>query len=463
MIRTLLTLAALVILAVTVAADPPSTPADRRVEGAAYNLGVLGARGKLVADGPGRAIELAELDKGGSLDRAGLAVGDRVVMVDGAALPADQDPFYFVAAALEKRLRVKAEQRLPLVAMRGLEKLVFNASVMGLGPDWAGAMRRASAEMLATKLLTKDGCYETTYNSNDSKVAVASMAGLAMIAMGGSAKGEYSAGLRAIRGYVVEKAGVEDMKPGAPGANTNQVNWSLGFGTLFLAEWIAGREDKGALRRLGELCAAIEANQEANGGWAHGPGGPNRLGYTDFAAVTALVLAGYGAAGQVKAPVKAAVVERGIAYLAGTAGTGGAIGYSQRDGQKGMEEPGRAGAALVAFALNRQGKHALVPAIGTFLGDHLAGLPEGHASPMFHIAFGALGASTAGRYPAFAKLYAYELLLARNADGTFFPRPSPESASGANSDPPMGKAWPTAAYLLAWSLERSGLNLAGRK
>jgi hypothetical protein len=34
--------------------------------------------------------------------------------------------------------------------------------------------------------------------------------------------------------------------------------------------------------RLFEVAKKLEANQEASGGWAHGPGGPNALGYLEL-------------------------------------------------------------------------------------------------------------------------------------------------------------------------------------
>jgi hypothetical protein len=428
--------------------DPPAV----RPPDALFNLGPLGARCRIIHDDSGVLIELVEVDAGAPLARAGARVGMRWVGVARERFAAKVDPLYQIASELELRLAGKAA---PTLVIRGQNESLA-VTCEALGARWESALQVRAIKALSRLQVSSSermrdpsadpGSFPTAFNSVESKVAAAAMVGLALIAAGGGPSGEHAPILRGIATFI--SSAVLDTSRIAGGANTSQANWCLGFGALFLAEYIAHKDDKTARRRLEEVVNRLVANQEANGGWAHGPGGANALGYTDFVAVTAVCLAGLGGARRIGITVDPGCIRRAQTYIEGTASPEGAIGYSMRAGQVGMPEPGRAGATLVAWsALMHQDD--LVTKTKAFLTRELAGLPEGHASPMYHMAFGAWGSSIAGCSKPFLQMYRREILLAMRHDGSFFPRPSRERLE---TDRMMGEGWVAGAYLLAWSV-----------
>lgn len=425
-------------------------PVDRPK--AAFNLGPLGARAKIVSGpgGKGLALELTEIDGGSPLDetRPKLEQGDQIVAVDRQPLAGKQDALYQLARAIRTRLAGRGKKMpLPLTVQRGTRSFQVTAVLQGRGRNWSAVLRAESFKHI-TKLMDAEDGFKTDFNSKVSKVAAASMVGLAAFAAGGGPRGAHSTLLRGIRNFVAANAGQE--RSGRGGANASQLNWSLGFATLFLSEYVAQKgKDSGAVKVLQKLCEQIAQSQETNGGWAHGPGGPNSLGYTDLSAVTVLVLAGYGGSKRVGVKVRDDVMEKGLRYLMETSGASGTIGYSARGGQKGMDGCGRTSAGLIAFLACGKAKDPFVQKMRDYIVPQLVMLPEEHASPMYQIAFGGLGASLCkGGSKEFLKLYELELLLAIKHDGTFYPRPSKENVK---ADYMMGPAWPTGAYLLAWS------------
>lgn len=459
MFRPLALVGALALGLAQVAQAQLTTPPAARPPGA-FNLGPLGARAKLITVDGAPALELIEVDRRGALDEAKLEAGEVIIGVGRKVFPKDKDPIYLIGEQVVRLLAARGDQQL-LVQLKSPSKRPRYAQlpIEGLGSGWEAELRedsyKALFKLMASSKDKEDdprvvvGSFKTEFNSIESKVAVSALAGLAIFAGGGGPRGDWSSPLRTIKGFLNNNATRDSFgeKGGSP--NRSQVNWPLGFAAMTLAEYIAHKPDRTAKKRLERICAMLAANQETTGGWAHGPGGPNSLGYTDLVACTVVCLAGMSAAKRAGVKVDENAISKAVEYVKRSAGSEGQIGYSPRGGQVGMPEPGRAAAALVAFAALKQLRKPLPTKTRGWLKNNLTGLCEGHASPMYHMAFGGWGAQLAGAGKAYRKLFHLEVIMARKPDGLFYPRPSKEQVK---VDTMMGSGWATSAYLIAWNM-----------
>src|SRR5581483_8208884 len=121
-----------------------------------------------------------------------------------------------------------------------------------------------------------DGSFPTELGGKTGKVVVTSLSALALMAAGGADDAVAKAA-----NYVMSKCGAPDdsglKMGGMGGGNWNQENWELGYGALFLGEYAKKSRRPDVKTKLFEVAKKLETNQEASGGWAHGPGGPNAL------------------------------------------------------------------------------------------------------------------------------------------------------------------------------------------
>jgi hypothetical protein len=433
----------------------------------------LGARAEPLENE--RALRIIEVDAGEAGAQAGLLQGDVIVGVAGNAFRPGRDLVYQLVEAMEAVTSGTRGGRLPLTVRRGGATVQVEAVLPGLGRHSASCPERCARcatlmERTVAFLLEQqesDGSFPATTGGNNGKVAVTAMCGLALMAAGGEPTGGPMAqAICRAKDFLVATTGVErDFFGRSGGGNWSQVNWSLGYGAMFLAEYLRHADDAAVRQKLEEVCRAIEENQEPNGGWAHGPGGPNALGYTDFAAVTNVVLTGYGAAGRAGIRVRDDVIDRGIQYLIGTSSRDGGIGYSQRPGQQGVGDAGRTGAAIVAFASCGRAQHEFFRRMANYFTQRIDQVPEGHASPVYHFGLSAMACwEVSNAWNRFLNEFRLELVAARRPDGSFLPRPSSESALlGLNTDRQMGPCWATGTYLLVWNLPCGRLYLYGPK
>ena len=81
-------------------------------------------------------------------------------------------------------------------------------------------------------------------------------------------------------------------------------------------------------RALIDLGTSLAERQEQSGGWAHGPGGPNALGYVELNILTGLALCGMGLAGQAGYDTNESVLELAETYLKQSSNGDGGVGYS---------------------------------------------------------------------------------------------------------------------------------------
>lgn len=266
------------VTAVALAQDPFS-----KNESSPSNVGPIGLAGQL----DGASLQVRSLVDGGPAEKAGIKTGDRITGVEGQPFAATPGPVVAIVLACEAaEARGKKEAQVTLTVNDKEVKVVFAA----LGKHSATCPRkckkcerlvRSGVDFLVSKQRS-DGCFPTELGGKTGKVVVTSLSGLALMA----AAGPESSIARAAD-FVLARCGVADREDerlggGLGGGNWNQENWELGYGCLFLAEYARRTKRSDVKDRLFEVAKKLEANQEASGGWAHGPGGPNALGYLEL-------------------------------------------------------------------------------------------------------------------------------------------------------------------------------------
>jgi len=240
-----------------------------------------------------------------------------------------------------------------------------------------------------------DGSWKTSLGGLNGKVAVTCVAGIALLASGSTHQsGTYAKQLEKAVGFILENGGKESEIPGGEpkerGGNWNQVNWSLGYSGMFLG--LAHRKcpDAKILERLRGLAAQIVKNQEGSGGWAHGPGGPNTLGYLELEIMSNYCLIALGLTRQAGVDVPQESVDRAVRYIWACSRGDGGVGYSTRAGQKGAGDPGRTAGAIMAFQSLKLTTHPFYRRMVRFSTQGLSGLYKGHVSPVMHFMAGGM-------------------------------------------------------------------------
>ena len=198
------------------------------------------------------------------------------------------------------------------------------------------------------------------------------------------------------------------------------------------------------------FCAdKLVKNQERSGGWAHGPGGKNALGYVELNIVTGLALSGLGVAQQAGFEIPEECVTRAEQYLKVSSGGDGGVGYSDNPGQRGQGNIGRSAGAWIGYLALGRGKSAWGKKMGAYVRRHAGDVLGGHASLMQHIQLAGIAAGAQGgaARKEYWKACERDLVLARAPDGSLQPRPWHESLSmQSNSDVSTGEVWTTASW-----------------
>lgn len=459
-----------------------------------FNLGLIGAKAWDAAkplpqrerSGGRRRIESAPndgSDRGperlkivcvfprGPGDRAGLRAGDVVVGVGqrsfekGCFGPLADALLAAEAATSKGTVLLRVERQTP----KGPEKLALKVKIPGGGKvakkPFVGKGRdrivKAALDWLADRQ-TGPGGFPQTLGGTEGAVVQTSVAGLAWIAGGSNlAKGRYSKNLQEAAKFVLRGLEAEDpfagRRPG--GANWDQSTWAYAYTAVFLGELHAAKKSPKLRRDLQRLVDVLVQRQEASGGYAHGPGGKNALGYLELNIMAGFVLSGLGLAQKAGCEVDEKMVARYAAYLEQSSSGDGGVGYADSPGQKGMGNIGRtAGAWLGLRALGR-GRDPFVAKMGRWTRSHVADVMDGHASLMQHITWAGVAAGALGSdaQKAYWKVMLRDLTLARAPDGSLQPRPWHESLSmGSNSDVSLGGVWTTASWALVLAAPPEG-------
>jgi hypothetical protein len=452
-----------------------------------YNLGLLGAKAADAAvpepepnapprqgrqsfqvDQPAHdrgpdALRITLLYPGGPAEKAGLKRGDVVVGVGTRKF--SKGSLEPMAKALLKAEAGKGELIL-LVTDGGRARKVKvaiptagKAASKPMADPQRGVIVNAALAFLARKQ-GEDGGYPQTLSGLNGAVVQASMAGLAWLAGGAE---EYKDNLKRAGGFVARSVGSlgKQMTAGRGGANWNQSNWGLAYGAMFLGELQARMPDDEVKQALFSCAQALVRNQEQTGGWAHGPGGPNALGYVELNIVTGLALMGLGVAQQAGFEIPTECLERAEAYLKSSGGGDGGVAYSHKPGQKGQGNIGRTAGCWVAYLALGKGKSGWGRKMSGFVKRHVTKVLDGHASLLQHVQLAGIASAAYGGpvRREFLKAMQRDLVLARSPDGSFQPRPWHESLSmKSNSDVSTGEIWSTATWacVLAAEVPKSG-------
>ena len=456
-----------------------------------YNLGLLGAKARDPERAPPQestGTKQVSLQDDPSADRGPDRLLVEVLYPDGAAMKAGLEhgdviagvngkPFKDGSLAPLAKAILEAEsgasKGVTLMVQRAASKtkgttpVVVAVPVLGkeASAPLVGKARRAVLDAALTLLAERqlgDGGFTETLSGRNGAVVQASMAGLAWLAAGSDlANGSYAENVRKAAAFVRANATAPSGAPSGE-ANWDQSNWGVAHGAIFLGELQARSPDEEVLATLKALGAELAQRQEASGGWAHGPGGPNALGYVELNIVSGLSLLGMGVAREAGWEVPEEVLARARQYIEGSSGGDGGVGYSTRSGQQGQGNIGRTAAAWMGYTALGLRRESWTRRMAGYVEQHAGDVFAGHASLMQQfflagLAAQALGGDAAKAYWSVAQT---NLVLARAPDGSFQPRPWHESLQmGSNSDVSFGDVWTTAAWaiVLAADGQKDGL------
>lgn len=459
---------------------------ELRIDRDLYNLGALGAKAQIPGtpppsaptsgrrstsmganpdprdEGP-KALEIVALLPGGPAESAGLQVGDIVVAANGAKF--EKSGCYApLAKALSRALAKPEGDVIELRIERAGEKSELEVVLEGLGkpldkpssPE-ARAILAERARRWLKERQEPNGGFAQTLSGTTGAVVQTSLAGLAWIAGGSNLeRGPDSEAIANARDFL--RANLKQMKSRFnDGGNWNQENWGWAHAAIFLGELHHHSPSPELLAELQTCADRLIEYQESSGGWAHGPGGANALGYTELNIVSGLALSGLGLALRAGCTLDEKAIERAAQYVADSSG-GGGVGYSTRDGQVGQGNIGRSAAVWLGYTNLGLERDAQYKQITKYVKRSIGDVLEGHASLMQHILLAGVAAAAQGGSSEKNYWSSVEtmMLLAHAPDGSFQPRPWHESVStGSNSDVTFGEVWTTAAWAVALSASPS--------
>ena len=456
---------------------------DRMNKRDLYNLGPLGIkasdaiRGEPESAGTGRrqvSVEPVDsaadvgpeelrveilFDEGPAM-RAGIQKGDVLLGIDGKRFK--KGSFEPLAKALKKALSKEGEVTLKLDVRRDGKTQKIPVILEGLGKPLAKPTRPEARDLLAAPALAwlaerqdDDGGFSETLSGKNGAVVQACVAGLAWIGTGSNLNdGPYSDNVQRAWKFVAANVGARSALSAQDGANWNQESWGWVHAGIFLGELHAHSPNEELKADLDKIAAGILRCQESSGGWAHGPGGPNALGYVELNIVSGLALCGLGLAGRAGCELDDDALEKATEYIEASS-SGGGVGYSTKEGQVGIGNIGRTAATWLGYRL-LDVKGGMTKAMAGYIKRNAGEVLGGHASLMQHIFLAGVAAQAQGGGAAknFWSSLERDMLLALGPDGSFQPRPWHESLSMAsNSDVSFGEVWTTAAWTIVLTCE----------
>ncbi|MHC4663102.1 MAG: DUF6288 domain-containing protein [Planctomycetota bacterium] len=331
-----------------------------------------------------------------------------------------------------------------------------------LKPAKAKSVLEKSLAFLASKQ-SKAGHWPISMSHLNGKVVVASLCGLAFMASGSTpTKGPYAVNVSRAVKFVMENVATKTNRDSQNrnGQNWNQENWRLGFGGVFLAEAYASHKDPNIKAKLQEVVRRLEDNLEPSGGWGHGPGGPNALGYVELEIISNWALATIGMAKQLGCKVDSEKLKRALDYVNKCTSGMGSTAYSTRGNQRGTGCPGRTGGAILAFAMCRY-NCAKLDKMAKYLGRTMEQVPEGHASPVLHFVGGGLGAIqvSKGLWDKYVTTLYPKILELANEDGSFRAITNKEGQKDAR----QGQCYTVGAFALMLAVDMGRLHFLSGK
>ncbi len=414
--------------------------------------------------GPKRLVVRALLG-GGPASKAGLKIDDVIVGVGQTSF--DEGSFGPLATAI--RNAEAGDGKVMLQIERGGEtkQLVCKISKGGkaaLVPTEGKHRDKILKQTLGwlAKRQGGDGGYPQTLGGNNGAVVMSCLAGLAWIAGGSSLKGgKHKANLEKASKFVIRGLYAEDPFASARGggtANWDQTTWAFAHAGVFLGELLLAGKNKKLKAELQKIADTICKRQEASGGYGHGPGGKNALGYIELNILGAYSLCALSLAKQAGCTIDDEVVTKLNAYLEESASSDGGVGYSTAPGQKGSGNIGRTAAAWLGAVGLGLGDDEWTQKMESYVKKNIANVQGGHASLQQHVLLAGVAARAIGQ----GTLKDFwdgglrrDFTLARSPDGSFQPRPWHESLTmSSNTDVSMGEVWTTASWAIILAADR---------
>ncbi|MHC4473436.1 MAG: DUF6288 domain-containing protein [Planctomycetota bacterium] len=418
-------------------------------------------------DGPEKLL-VTMLFPDGPAERAGVEPGDVIVGVNGSSFRKGSLPL--LAAAITRAESGKKKGRVTLLVRREGEKktLEIDVEIPQGGKDAAKPTEGKARAAIVAKALDwlaarqeESGGFAETLSGTNGAVVQTSLAGLAWLAGGSDLeKGPHQENVKAALDFVGKNAGKTlSLPPGMEMPTTagmDQTNWGYAYAAIFLGE-LHARTPSTPVRMVLHKCGrALAERQEPSGGWAHGPGGPNPLGYTELNIVSGLALSGLGLASMSGYEVPAKVIESAERYLEKSGSGDGGVAYSHVPGQRGMGNIGRTAGAWLGFrTLGLRGRPWCKKMRG-YVDRHVDAVLGGHASLMQHVQLAGVASAALGKRARkrFWQTMQRDMVLARAPDGSFQPRPWHESLGlSSNSDVTFGEVWTTASWTIVLASE----------
>ena len=241
-----------------------------------------------------------------------------------------------------------------------------------------------------------DGGFAQTLGGQNGAIVQTCLAGLAWLASGDT---RYKAATQKAAEFVTNKLGADDPMAGAlgsSGSNWDQTTWAYAHAALFLGQMSLTTKNRRLLTTLKEIATVLQERQELSGGYAHGPGGKNALGYLELNILGGYVLLALSVLERAGCEIDRKKIDGLIAYLEESGSPDGGVGYSTSPGQKGMGNIGRTAVAWMGMEGFGLSKHAWCKKMRSYVAKHAHQHLEGHASLMQHIMLGGLGAQALG-------------------------------------------------------------------
>jgi hypothetical protein len=444
------------------ARDPERTPAPRMESGRRRSS--PDQAGDLANEGPNRLLVEALLPDGPAAT-AGLRVGDVIVGIPKAFKEGSLFP---LADALVRAESGKSKGVLKLRVEREGEKGTLQIAVAippggkPAGKPTEGEARQRTLDAALTWLAARQergGGFRETLSGPNGAVVQTSLAGLAWLAGGsdleqGPHKDNVARAVEFVTATVGVRGGLAGRGEGGP--SWDQTNWGYAHAAIFLGELHARTPTDEVRDALVEYGRILAERQEASGGWAHGPGGPNALGYVELNIVSGLALCGIGLAKQAGYDVPSETLTKARDYLVESGGGDGGVAYSTKPGQRGQGNIGRTAGAWLGFVDLGLARAKWTKKMAGYVRSHAGDVFGGHASLMQHFLLAGVAAHAQGgdARKRYWETCSRELTIARAPDGSFQPRPWRESLSiGSNSDVSFGEVWTTAAWAIVLGSE----------
>jgi hypothetical protein len=320
--------------------------------------------------------------------------------------------------------------------------------------------RRAAAaavlDLLAKHL--SDGKFDYQFNRSGDGVALGA-AGLAFIGAGSTlARGPYQQALARVLEHIQAIMDANDF--------ALQPTWGCAQSTIFLAELHrTAPPDKQPpiLALLAKYADKLVKSQTSRGGWCHGfEDVKNSLNYDDLMATSVMALQGLGMARREGVKVPQLTIDQGLRYIDNSSDvSSGHIGYSPRDGQRGMGGSGRTAGGLLALSACGHGCSPLAKSAADYVRKSFAGseMNAGHASAQLSQSWAAWWAGEAEVYPEFWAGQGRLIMDRRTADGGFHCAPSDGNANAG--DPPAERGDMANALHALMLVAGDGLLVAG--